>query len=298
MRQTPALSDGTYTITLVGVNQQYASTQPAVTRRFTIDSTPPNLVVNQPGSYTSGQPQYWLSGATASFQGTATDPNSSASGVANVYYKVDALGNSHASDNSSTIKSTWTITAGTSIWSVTENLGTLGEGQYTLWIAAYDNVGNLCPISSRNFGVDQNPPTLDRDQSPRDLVHQIGLYACGRHRGYELPGFSGHHRIEKRRDRHPGDLHVGAFLLCGPQERDLYVSIPAARGRMTRRLVRLRADRHGHRGEDHDGRSHRQHRHDAAYGRAQRDSRLDLGHRVYHIGNGDGSRRRRHRASR
>ena len=131
-----------------------------LSRTITIDSTPPTTAITQPGSYTSGQPQYWLSGATASFAGSAADPGSSASGVAKVYYKVDALGNSHASDNSSTITGTWTLAAGTGTWSATANLGTLGEGQFTLWTAAYDNAGNLSSISSRNFGVDQNPPSL------------------------------------------------------------------------------------------------------------------------------------------
>ncbi len=81
-----------------------------------------------------------------------------------VYYLVDTLGASHGSDNP--VSAGWTLATGTTTWSATANLATLGEGQFTLWTAAYDNAGNLSSISSRNFGVDQNPPTLTETNHP------------------------------------------------------------------------------------------------------------------------------------
>jgi len=137
-----------------------------LSRSVTIDTTPPTTAIGQPGNYTAAQAQYWLSGATASLGGSAADAGTGASGVAKVYYKVDSLGTSHATDGAATISGTWTLAAGTGTWSATADLGTLGEGQFTLWVAAYDNAGNLSAISSRDFGVDQAPPNLTETSHP------------------------------------------------------------------------------------------------------------------------------------
>ena len=153
-------NDGSHTYVFTATDVAGKTT--TLSRTITIDSTPPTTAITQPGSYTSGQPQYWLSGATASLAGSAADPGSSASGVAKVYYKVDALGTSHAGENP--VSQGWTLAAGTGTWSATINLSS--EGQFTLWTAAYDNAGNLSAISSRNFGVDQNPPTLTETNHP------------------------------------------------------------------------------------------------------------------------------------
>jgi hypothetical protein len=161
---TTHANDGAHTYVFTATDVAGKTT--TLSRTITIDTTPPTVTVSQPGTYTSSQSQYWLSGSTALLGGTAADLGSGASDVAKVYYKVDTLATSHASDSSSTITNTWALAAGTTTWSATVNLGTIGEGQFTLWTAAYDNAGNLSAIGSRNFGVDQNPPTLTETNHP------------------------------------------------------------------------------------------------------------------------------------
>jgi hypothetical protein len=157
-------TDGNHTYVFTATDVANKTT--TLSRTITVDTTPPTMTITQPGNYTASQSQYWLSGSTASLGGSSADPGVVSSGVAKVYYKVDALATSHASDSSSTITNTWTLAAGTTTWSATANLGMIGEGQFTLWIAAYDNAGNLSTINSRNFGVDQNPPTLTETNHP------------------------------------------------------------------------------------------------------------------------------------
>jgi hypothetical protein len=149
-------NDGTHTY--VFTSTDVAGKTTTLSRTITIDTTPPTTTITQPGNYTSAQSQYWLSGPTASLGGSASDPGAAASGVSRVYYKVDALGNNHGADNP--VGAGWPLAAGTTTWTATADLLGLGEGQFTLWIAAYDNAGNLSSITSRSFGVDQGPPTL------------------------------------------------------------------------------------------------------------------------------------------
>jgi hypothetical protein len=155
-------NDGSHTYVFTATDVAGKTT--TLSRTIAIDTTFPTTSIGQPGNYAAGQSQYWLSGATATMSGSASDAGKYVSGVAKVYYKVDAIGNSHASDDSSTIASTWTLATGTGNWSSTINLSS--EGQFTLWTAAYDNAGNLSAISSRNFGADQNPPTLTETNHP------------------------------------------------------------------------------------------------------------------------------------
>ena len=78
--------------------------------------------------------------------------------MAAVYYKIDTKGVNHAADPNPA--GTWSLATGSTTWSGTANLTALGEGQFTLWVASYDNAGNLSAIASQDFGVDQSPPTL------------------------------------------------------------------------------------------------------------------------------------------
>ena len=153
-------NDGSHTYVFTSTDVSGKTT--TLSRTITIDTTPPTTSITQPGSYTSAQPQYWLSGATAALGGSASDPGASASGVSRLYYKVDVLGNAHGADNP--VSAGWTLAAGTTTWTATLNLA--AEGQFTLWVAAYDNAGNLSSITSRNFGVDQNPPTVTETNHP------------------------------------------------------------------------------------------------------------------------------------
>ncbi len=155
-------NDGSHTYVFTATDVAGKTT--TLSRTITVDTTPPTTAIAEPGSFTAAQAQYWLSGATASLGGSAADPGISASGVARVYFKVDSLGNSHASDNP--VAAAWTLATGATTWAAAVNLATTGEGQFTLWTAAYDNAGNLSSISSQNFGVDQNPPALTETNHP------------------------------------------------------------------------------------------------------------------------------------
>ena len=84
--QSAALGDGTYTASFQGKNRLGATTTTPITRRFTIDTTPPaTSIVTPKTTLTSGSDAYWLSGPTASVGGKSTD---SGSGVASVYYTI------------------------------------------------------------------------------------------------------------------------------------------------------------------------------------------------------------------
>jgi hypothetical protein len=147
-------NDGAHTYVLTATDVAGKTT--TLSRTITIDSAPPAAVIVLPHAYVAAQPQYWLSGATATMNGTASDSGAGASGIATVYYMNDALATSHASDNPKT--ASWSLAAGATNWSAAVNLTV--EGQFTLWVAAYDNAGNLSSIVSQSYGVDQNPPTL------------------------------------------------------------------------------------------------------------------------------------------
>lgn len=152
---SPLPADGQHTYVFTATD--IAGKTTSLSRTITVDTTAPAATIATPGNYASSNPLYWLSGATASFGGSASDPGAAASGVAKVYYRVDTKGTSHSGDNPSLL---WSLAAGSTNWSTTVNLAGLGEGQFTLWSAAYDGAGNLSSFAQRDFGVDQNPPTL------------------------------------------------------------------------------------------------------------------------------------------
>ncbi len=135
---TPAdslLADGLfeYRATLTDV----AGRTHVVTRTVQIDTTAPTVGISNPGVGA------WLSGTAYNASGTATDP---LSGVATVEW--------------STNGTTWQSATGTSSWSATLDLNTLGEGQKTLSIRATDNASNTSGVATRTFQIDQSNPSL------------------------------------------------------------------------------------------------------------------------------------------
>jgi len=130
----------------------------SVERAVTVDTTAPVSSIVTPPILSSLDTSYWLSGATAGIGGTSTDSGSGASGIVGLYYDIVAKGSAAPAFSTST----WTQAAGTTNWNGTVKLsgtGGTGEGQFTMYVAAVDAVGNVETAKTRDFGVDQNPPT-------------------------------------------------------------------------------------------------------------------------------------------
>ncbi len=106
---------------------------------FTVDKTAPLTAVTTPAAAS------WVSGATLTALGTASDAN----GVALVEYSINSTNG---------VDGTWAAASNTSNWSVILNLATLGEGNKNLWIRASDVAGNTSTALQRSFGVDQTAP--------------------------------------------------------------------------------------------------------------------------------------------
>ncbi len=156
------MADGTHTFVFTA--KDIAGKTTSVTRTVIVDTTKPVAVINTPSSLPSSNPAYWLSGPTASIGGTASDSGSGASGVANVYYTTAAKGAGQPAFSTST----WTLAAGAANWNGTIKLtgaGSIGEGEFTLYVAAVDAVGNIQTPTSRDFGVDQSDPTVSEGHS-------------------------------------------------------------------------------------------------------------------------------------
>jgi hypothetical protein len=154
-------TDGSYSFTVTATD---AAGKTAVqTFAVNIDTRAPTETITQPGTYLPSNSLYWLSGSTATFSGTAADAGGTSFNlVSAVYYKVDVQGASHASDD----PTTWTLAAGTANWTSTVALGSLGEGKFTLWVAALDTAGNKSAFLQRDFGVDQAVPTVSTTGVP------------------------------------------------------------------------------------------------------------------------------------
>ena len=86
----------------------------------------PSTTITNPGNYTASQASYWISGATATFGGSAFDLGTGASGVAAVYYKIDTKGVNHAADPNPA--GTWSLATGSTTWSGTANLTAWARG--------------------------------------------------------------------------------------------------------------------------------------------------------------------------
>ena len=113
---------------------------------FTVDTVAPAAAVAAPGA------DQWLSGASASIQGTASDATSS---ISQVRYWVGNEGAAPPGDVNS-----WTAASGTTNWNSSINLSALGEGRRTLHVKASDAAGNWSAAVTRTFGIDQAAPTV------------------------------------------------------------------------------------------------------------------------------------------
>ncbi|MDA8409220.1 MAG: Ig-like domain-containing protein [Treponema sp.] len=156
-----SLGDGTYVLTLTVTD--FADKVSTVSRTVQIDTTAPASVIVTPPVLSLLDSAFWLSGPTAGIGGTSSDAGS---GIAGIYYAVVPKGSATPAFSSS--NGVWVAAGGTLNWSGTLKLsgaGGLGEGQFTLCVAGLDAVGNVETAKTRDFGVDQNPPTVTESHS-------------------------------------------------------------------------------------------------------------------------------------
>jgi hypothetical protein len=162
---TPATPDGKYTYTIIATDAAGRTTN--LTRIALLDTTPPSLTTTGP------LPNQWLSSTPVVVNGIATD--GAGSGVAQVYYIVDAANVNHSTD-----LSTWTGTAAPtssdpgvatwqpaalsgSTWTASVSMST--QGLKTVWVAGVDIAGNpttpaMSTSTAVSFGYDTAPPVL------------------------------------------------------------------------------------------------------------------------------------------
>jgi hypothetical protein len=156
------LADGSHAFVFYA--KDIAGKTASVSRTVTVDTTRPASVIVTPSSLLPANPAYWLSGPSGSVGGTASDSGSGASGVASVYYTTAAKGAGQPAFSTST----WTLAAGTANWNGSVKLtgaGSIGQGEFTLYVAAVDAVGNVQTAVGRDFGADQDLPTLSESHS-------------------------------------------------------------------------------------------------------------------------------------
>ncbi len=120
--------------------------QSTITYSFTVDTIPPEVAISAPTEAD------WLSGASGSVQGTATDADST---VTAVRVWVGPQGTEPPAEVTE-----WTLATGTSSWNSSWNLNALGEGLQRAHVRARDAAGNWSSTLTRDFGVDQSPPVL------------------------------------------------------------------------------------------------------------------------------------------
>jgi len=99
----------------------------------------------------------YISGSAYTVSGVASD--SGAAGLDSVYWWSGARGAFHPAAVSP--YTGWNSAVGTTGWSGALNLSTLGEGDKTLYAFAIDKGGNISPVSSVDFTVDQAAPILE-----------------------------------------------------------------------------------------------------------------------------------------
>lgn len=150
-------NDGTHSFVFTA--KDIAGRTTTLARTITIDTRAPSVsAISAPLEYSSSSSSFWLSGTTSAASGSASDSGSGASGVSAVYYKVLSASASAPSYTSS--DASWKKATGTTSWSASADLSSLGEGEFTLYVAAVDAVGNIGSALSRSFGVDQSAPTI------------------------------------------------------------------------------------------------------------------------------------------
>jgi hypothetical protein len=125
--------------------------QNSVIKTVVVDTSAPDApVVTAP---IAGQ---WLSGASFVAAGTATDNGSA--GISEVYYQVDVRGATPPADLSDP---SWITATGSDSWNGTFALA--GEGERSLFVVAVDTAGNESPMTTVDYGIDQNAPLIGID---------------------------------------------------------------------------------------------------------------------------------------
>ncbi|WP_144083022.1 beta strand repeat-containing protein [Salinispira pacifica] len=141
--------------------------QNSVQKEIVVDSSAPNA----PGVSDPAADQ-WLSGSSYAVQGSATD--NGAAGIDSVYYRVGARGSSPTTDLSD---SGWQPASGTTSWNATISLS--GEGERSLFVIAVDNSGNQSAMTTHDFGIDQNAPTISIDGGLSTMYRNAGFSISG-----------------------------------------------------------------------------------------------------------------------
>ncbi len=144
---TTGLVSGSYSylITLTDLSGKTST----LSRTVVVDLIGPTL-----DSITNPISNEWMSGSAYTIRGTASD---ALSGVAQVRYLVAPSAEDHSADSFAS----WTLASGSTSWSATLDLNSIGEGNHKLWVRARDNAGNVTTSASTvAFGIDQNPPSL------------------------------------------------------------------------------------------------------------------------------------------
>lgn len=146
---TVSATDGPITVKFRGVDEfNLASLAQDV--NLVLDRTAPVITMPALGGY-------WKSGSALDWTGSAAE----VTGAATVRTWTGAKNAAPPADRSSWIPATTTFSTGTTNWSTSLNLATLGEGDKTIHVEAVDLAGNASTVATLDFGVDQNPPVLE-----------------------------------------------------------------------------------------------------------------------------------------
>lgn len=144
---SPVFSGSAVSYTL-GISDRAGNSSPVISRTIVEDNSAPSIPV-----ITTPTGAGYISGSAYSISGTASD--SGISGLATLYWWAGDNGVDPPADYSN-----WNTAIGTDNWSGSLNLTTLGEGSKTLHVVAVDRCQNYSTGSTRDFSVDQAPPTL------------------------------------------------------------------------------------------------------------------------------------------
>ncbi len=132
---------------------------------FSVDTEPPAVAITAPLETD------WLSGASATVQGSAADPGSA---VAQVRVWVGNAGAEPPAEVSE-----WTQAVGTSSWNTSVNLLELGEGRKVAHVRALDAAGNWSGVSNREFGIDQSEPSMSETVIGSPMVARNEVFSIG-----------------------------------------------------------------------------------------------------------------------
>jgi hypothetical protein len=145
--------DGEYLYTITVTDGSDKET--VLTRTVTIDTTGPLApVVTNPAA------DSWLNSSTFVFSGTASD--GSGSGVSKVYYSEAARGTGAPAPGDPAWEQG--TVDGSGNWSASVSIAAAGERELHLY--SEDAAGNIGPVTTRNFGLDQTSPSVTLSGGP------------------------------------------------------------------------------------------------------------------------------------